>query len=175
MWLLSWGSMYEMTMPKCCHSTSSFIRNSECCGVNLNHLHILETPDLTISHKHWTLKRWSLNLRYGCISWLEVICTVFIWIWWPCTPVNAVCHKSIETDFMKKSLLKCLHLSMIPFRSNTLLEAVLPPLKSFCVRSFSASVTAVWILSVVSKWCTVEPRLSKIKGADPISDKQYFG
>jgi len=44
---------------------------------------------------------------------------------------------------------------MVPFRSNTLLEVVLPPLgtllKSSSVSSFSASVTTVWMLSTVAK------------------------
>lgn len=58
--------------------------------------------------------------------------------------------------FYKKS--HCYNSSMVPFRSNTLLEVVLPPLgtllKSSSVRSFSALVMTVWMLSIVAKWYT---------------------
>jgi hypothetical protein len=52
----------------------------------------------------------------------------------------------------------CYNFSMVPFRSNTLLEVVLPPLgtllKSSSLRSFTASVMTDWMLLTVAKWCT---------------------
>jgi len=61
---------------------------------------------------------------------------------------------------LKKLLLKFLHINVIPsqvvpFRSNTPLEAFLPSLEAMLkpssVKSFSVLVTAFWILLVISK------------------------
>ena len=111
------------------------------------------------SHAHIALD--SEKVEFKFMWWLHKLAKIHLYCFYMDTvtmnpSILGLSQKWWGWFYLKKS--HCYNFRMVPFRSNTLLEVVLPPLgtllKSSSVRSFSASVTTVWMLSTVVKWCT---------------------